>query len=263
MLSLVPCIGETSPIETAHILVVDDEPGIVDVLTFALGEAGFQTSVAMDGPSALRLALTLPIDLILLDIMLPGIDGLEVCRQVRAVSEVPIIIVSAKGSDADRVAGLELYADDYVVKPFSLNELVARIRTILRRTTVRPSDGRSEIDSRQHDVNDSPDQAVLSVGQLRLELQTFHATWNGTQVELTRIQFDLLALFLRRPGIVFPRTQLLNEVWGHAYNEDVRTVDSMVKRLRAKLRDAGAPPDLIESKRDRGYLLQPSLLTAP
>jgi two-component system, OmpR family, response regulator RegX3 len=248
-------VSENVDITSAHILVVDDEPGIVDVLTFALDEAGFTTSVATDGPSALRMALTQPVDLILLDIMLPGLNGLDVCRQVRAVSDVPIIIVSAKGSDAERIEGLELFADDYVVKPFSLGELVARIQTVLRRSTrdtARLSS--SAIDSAPDDVR------TLSNGLMQLNLETFTATWDRTPIELTRIQFDLLAVLLRRPGIVFPRSQLLTDVWGQSYNDDLRTVDSMVKRLRGKLRDAGAPADLIEARRDRGYLLQPALL---
>jgi DNA-binding response OmpR family regulator len=246
-------VSDNRDIEGAHILVVDDEPGIVDVLTFALGEAGFETSVAVDGPSALRMALTQPVDLILLDIMLPGLDGLEVCRQVRAVSDVPIIIVSAKGSDVERIAGLELFADDYVVKPFSLGELTARIQTVLRRSTHSHSPAKGHAGETQ----------MLTRGPLQLNLETFTATWSGTVIELTQIQFDLLAVLLRRPGIVFPRSQLLSDVWGQSYNDDVRTVDSMVKRLRGKLRDAGAPADLIEARRDRGYLLQPALLTEP
>lgn len=250
-------LSNNEDIEGAHILVVDDEPGIVDVLTFALVEAGFDTSVATDGPTALRMALTAQVDLILLDIMLPGLNGLEVCRQVRAVSDVPIIIVSAKGSDAERIAGLELFADDYVVKPFSLGELTARIQTVLRRSRMKIVHAQVLKGEAGHD------SGLLVAGALHLNLETFSATWDGTPIDLTRIQFDLLAILLRRPGIVFPRSQLLAEVWGHSYTDDVRTVDSMVKRLRGKLRDAGAPGELIASRRNRGYLLQPELLETP
>jgi DNA-binding response OmpR family regulator len=230
-----------------RILVVDDEPGIVDVLTFALREAGFDISVATDGVTALRMALTMPIDLILLDVMLPGIDGLEVCRQVRAASDLPIIIISARTSTGDRIAGLQLFADDYVVKPFSLEEVIARIRTVLRRR-------------RQGIVAGENESNVLSGGCLAMDLSTYQATWNDKPLDLTRIQFDLLAYFLKRPGVVFPRTQLLSEVWGQSYIDDVRTVDSMVKRLRSKLRSAGASEDVIESSRERGYLLQAAAL---
>jgi DNA-binding response OmpR family regulator len=240
-------VGETEGIDGAHVLVVDDEPGIVDVLTFALGEAGFRTTVATDGPTALRLALTTQPDLVLLDVMLPGLDGLEVCRQIRASSDVPIIIVSAKSAESERIAGLELFADDYVVKPFSLGELVARVRTVLHRSETR----------KEAAVN-----PVLVAGLLRLNMATYTATWAEQPIELSRIQFDLLAILAKRPGVVFPRSQLLQEVWGHTYVDDVRTVDSMVKRLRSNLRDAGAPGELIESRRDRGYLVRRDLLDA-
>jgi two-component system, OmpR family, response regulator VicR len=246
-------VGDNGSIEGAHILVVDDEPGIVDVLTFALEEAGFSTSVATDGPSALRLALTTNPALVLLDVMLPGIDGLEVCRQVRAASNVPIIIVSAKGSEADRIAGLELYADDYVVKPFSLGEIMARIKTVLHRTTTA-----SGIDAASGRGTAADRIAVR--GRLVLDTATFTATWSGTAIDLTRIQFDLLDALSRRPDIVFTRAQLLSEVWGQSFVDDVRTVDSMVKRLRRKLEDAGAPTELIESRRERGYLARRDVL---
>jgi two-component system, OmpR family, response regulator VicR len=243
-------------IDTATILVVDDEPGIVEVLTFALDEAGFSTLSADDGPTALRVALTQHPDLVLLDIMLPGIDGLEICRQLRASSDVAIILVSAKGSEAERIAGLELFADDYIVKPFSLAELIARVKTVLHRTARAAG---------QHETAQASvgEPSVLQRGLLVLDHHTFVARWNGNQVDLTRIQFDLLATLARRPGVVFPRTQLLTEVWGHEYVDDVRTVDSMVKRLRQKLREAGAPNDLIDSRRDRGYLVRADLLDKP
>ncbi len=234
--------------ERPRILVVDDEPNIVDVLTFALEREGFETIVATDGVSALRLALTAQPDLILLDVMLPGLDGLAVCREVRAASDVPIILVSARGAEADRIAGLELHADDYVVKPFSTRELVARIQTILRRTTA--SDGaRSAID----------DETVVSVGALRLDQRTFEASWEGGPIGLTRLQFDLLTALARRPRMVFTREQLLHLVWGTDFTDDVRTVDSMVKRLRTRLRDAGAPEGLVASRRDLGYCLDPAV----
>jgi DNA-binding response OmpR family regulator len=253
-------VGQNGLIGAQHILVVDDEPGIVDVVTFALAEAGFVTSTAGDGPTALRKALTERVDLILLDIMLPGLDGLEVCRQIRAVSDVPIIIVSAKGSDAERIAGLELFADDYVVKPFSLGELVARIRTVLHRSTRLVSNSGSGEAGADGALDGTE---LIQRGALVLDCARFEARWGSAEIELTRIQFDLLALLLRRPGIVFPRSQLLSEVWGQSYNDDIRTVDSMIKRLRAKLRDVGAPADLIESRRDRGYLLRGDLLDGP
>jgi two-component system, OmpR family, response regulator VicR len=231
--------------DSARILVVDDEPGIVDVLTFALEEAGFQTLVATDGPTALRMALTESPSLVLLDIMLPGLDGLTVCREIRAVSDMPIILLTARSGEADRIAGLELHADDYVVKPFSIRELVARIRTILRRSTT--------------ETLPSPSTSVVSVGLLELDVDTFEARWSGALIGLSRLQFDLLATLAKRPRVVFTREQLLYQVWGTDFTDDVRTVDSMVKRLRTRLREAGAPPEIIASKRDLGYSLDPAI----
>jgi two-component system, OmpR family, response regulator VicR len=227
-----------------RILVVDDEPGIVEVLTFALEDAGFETLVANDGPTALRMALTEAPSLILLDVMLPGLDGLTVCREVRAVSDVPIILLTAKTSEADRVAGLELHADDYVIKPFSVRELVARIRTILRRAATTGSSGATAVSTN-----------VVAVGSLHLDLDSFEAHWGSELLGLTRLQFDLLATLAKRPRMVFTREQLLQQVWGTDFTDDVRTVDSMVKRLRGRLKEAGAPPELIASKRDLGYCL--------
>lgn len=232
-----------------RVLVVDDEPGIVEVLTYALGEAGFETIVAEDGPTALRMALTQSPALVLLDIMLPGLDGLAVCREIRAVSDVPIILLTAKGAEADRIAGLELHADDYVVKPFSVRELIARVRTILRRTATADP----------HHTGPATAADAISVGSLHLDLVTFEARWDDQAIGLSRLQFELLATLARRPRMVFTREQLLQQVWGTDFTEDVRTVDSMIKRLRSRLREAGAPPALIASRRDLGYCLEAAL----
>ena len=226
------------------VLIVDDEPSIVDVLTFSLEEAGFDAIVATDGPTALRRALTESPSLVLLDIMLPGLDGLTVCREIRLASDVPIILLTAKGTEADRIVGLELHADDYVVKPFSVRELLARIRTILRRTAETTSPA-------------NPSELVC-VGHLTLDLATFEARWLNHPVGLSRLQFDLLATLARRPKMVFTREQLLHQVWGTDFTDDVRTVDSMVKRVRTRLREVGAPPDVIVSRRDLGYCLDPA-----
>jgi DNA-binding response OmpR family regulator len=259
-----------------RILVVDDEPGIVDVLTFALEEAGFATLVANDGVAALRMALTESPSLILLDVMLPGLDGLTVCREIRAVSDVPIILLTARGGEADRIAGLELHADDYVVKPFSVRELVARVRTNLRRTNTGsghsgpsnsgpgnsgPGNAGSSAESRaaESPLGHTPTpNNTLHVGQLHLDLDTFEARWNTELIGLSRLQFDLLTLLVKRPRMVFTREHLLQAVWGTDFTDDVRTVDSMVKRLRSRLKAANAPAELIASKRDLGYCLDPA-----
>jgi two-component system, OmpR family, response regulator VicR len=256
-----------------RILVVDDEPGIVDVLTFALEEAGFATLVANDGLTALRMALTESPSLILLDVMLPGLDGLTVCREIRAVSDVPIILLTARGTEADRIVGLELHADDYVVKPFSVRELVARVRTNLRRSvslatsTIPESSsdagmgaGASASTSTTPSVDTLGNPMTrLRVGLLELDTETFEARWDSQLIGLSRLQFDLLALLAKRPKMVFTREYLLQAVWGTEFTEDVRTVDSMVKRLRSRLKEVNAPAELIMSKRDLGYCLDPAI----
>jgi DNA-binding response OmpR family regulator len=228
------------------VLVVDDEPGIVEVLTYSLDQAGFDTIVATDGPTALRMALTTHPQLILLDVMLPGLDGLAVCREIRAASSVPIILVSAKGSDRDRIVGLDLQADDYIVKPFNIEEVIARIRAVLRRS--EPAVAPFELESNRQ-------VSGIVVGLLRLDNDAVEAFWDDRRIELTKRQFDLLNLFASRPKVVFTRSQLLELVWGYSFTDDVRTVDSMIKRLRASLREAGAPPELIASRRELGYCL--------
>jgi DNA-binding response OmpR family regulator len=243
----------------ARILIVDDEPAIVELLTYALEEEGFVVEVAVDGPSALRMALVSQPSLVLLDIMLPGLDGLRVCQELRSSGNVPIILMSARGSEADRVAGLELQADDYVVKPFSVRELIARIRTVLRRTdeaAVRAV----PIGADTHEVKPSQSRS-FELGLLRLDHETFEAFWDDVLISLTRLQFDLLSVMAKRPRMVFTRQQLLELVWGTNYTDDVRTVDSMIKRLRSNLRDAGAPSELIVSRRDLGYCLEPGVAT--
>ncbi len=238
-----------------RILVVDDEPSIVEVLTYALEDAGFSTSVANDGPTALRMALTDRPALVLLDIMLPGLDGLSVCRELRAAGNVPIILLTARGSEADRIAGLELQADDYVVKPFSTRELIARIRTVLRRADETVSTDNAPLTS-----TESTSTTSIDHGQLHLDLETFEATWDAKPIVLTRLQFDLLVTMARRPRMVFTRAQLLELVWAQSFTDDHRTVDSMIKRLRSRLREAGAPAELIASRRDLGYCFDASVL---
>ncbi len=225
----------------SKILVVDDEQSIVDVLAYNLTKAGHQAVIARDGDQALRLARAEQPDLMILDLMLPGIDGLEVCRQIRRDNELPIIILTAKDEEIDRVVGLELGADDYVVKPFSVRELMARVKSVLRRA---------------HAEQKTPDSApALQVGGLRLDIARREAAWQSTTFELTAIQFELLRVLMLHPGQVFSRDELLNQVWGYDYYGDTRTVDSAVKRLRARLRQAAPDRDLIVTVRDVGYKL--------
>ena len=232
----------------ATVLVVDDEASILDVVTYALGEAGFTTVTAMTGPAALEAVGREQIDLVILDVMLPGIDGFTVCRELRSTSAVPIILLTARDDELDRVVGLELGADDYVVKPFGVRELVARVRALLRRSDL----GMNSLSPTRPETLET---ASLSLGRIRIDLAQHVAYWSDTPLALTCIQFDLLAWFVARPRRVFTREELLEQVWGHSYTGDVRSVDSMVKRLRSRLRAAGAPDDFIVGVRDVGYRL--------
>ena len=223
----------------SKILVVDDEPSIVDVLTYNLTKAGHQPIVARDGEQALQLARAERPDLVILDLMLPGMDGLEVCRALRKDGDLPIIMLTAKDEEVDRVVGLEMGADDYIVKPFSPRELMARVKAVLRRTQPKPADS----------------APALQVGDLRLDVARREVAWRGAPFDLTAIQFDLLRVLMANPGRVFSREELLNQVWGYDYYGDTRAVDSTIKRLRARLRQIAADAELIVTVRDAGYKL--------
>jgi DNA-binding response OmpR family regulator len=224
----------------ARILVVDDEPPIVDMLVYNLRRANYEVVVARDGEEALAAARRHKPDLIILDLMLPRLDGLEVCRALRREQDVPIIMLTARDSEVDRVVGLELGADDYVVKPFSVRELMARVKTVLRRTTARPA---------------AAEDAALRAGLLAVDPASREARWDGTALDLTTLEFDLLHALVRHAGQVLTREQLLQQVWGYDYFGDLRAVDAAVKRLRAKLRAAGPQTEPLETVRGVGYKL--------
>ncbi len=223
-----------------RILIVEDEPAVSDLLAYNLRKAHYEISVAANGREALRLAGETPPDLILLDLMIPEVDGLDVCRELRKTSDVPIIMVTARGEEVDRVVGLELGADDYIVKPFSMRELMARVKAVLRR-----------VGSEEHET--SPSAVLHGPGGLRLNLDARTVAVGETPVNLTRLEFDLLYHLLSNAGRVLPRERLLEQAWGYDFAGDTRAVDSAVKRLRAKLRDAGPDADGIESVRGIGY----------
>jgi DNA-binding response OmpR family regulator len=222
------------------ILVVDDEQAIIDLLEYNLRQTGYRVVVARDGHAALRLARTERPDLIILDLMLPGPDGFDVCRELRRGGSVPIIMLTARDDEVDRVVGLELGADDYVTKPFSVRELMARVKAVLRR--VEPAG--------------SGDSAVCRVGPLEMDSLAREARFEGAPLPLTRLEFDLLEMLARHAGQALSREQLLDQVWGYDYYGDARAVDSAVKRLRAKLREAGHGPDSISTVRGVGYRLE-------
>ena len=233
----------------SKILVVDDEQSIVDVLAYNLAKAGHQPIVARDGEAALRLARAEQPDLVILDLMLPGMDGLDVCRAIRKDGSLPIIMLTAKDEEVDRVVGLELGADDYVVKPFSVRELMARVKSVLRRSQAQSKAMESAAESA---AGAAP---VVRVGDLRLDIARRQAAWRAAPFELTSIQFELLRLLMASPGRVFTREELLDQVWGYDYYGDTRTVDSAVKRLRARLREVAPNAELIVTVRDAGYKL--------
>ena len=221
------------------ILVVEDELSIARIVRDYLAHAGFQVELAADGDAALSLARSVKPDLVILDLRLPKRDGLDVARELRRFSEAPIVMLTARGEESDRVAGLELGADDYVVKPFSPRELVARIRAVLRRTDAR---SRSQAEVRQ-------------VGELSIDLQKMRATVHGVPVDLTPTEFQLLAALMREPGRVFTRSQLLDAVHGVAFESYERAIDAHVKNIRRKIEAAPAQPQYILTVHGVGYRL--------
>jgi DNA-binding response OmpR family regulator len=225
---------------SARILIVDDEPAVTDLLAYNFRKAGYEILLAGDGREALKLAGEAAPDLILLDLMIPEVDGLDVCRELRKTSQVPIIMITARGEEIDRVVGLELGADDYVCKPFSVRELMARVKAVLRRG--------------QKDDEESGSQ-LLGKGGLRLDVESRTAVAGATTLDLTRLEFDLLHYLLVNAGRVLTRERLLEQTWGYDFTGDTRAVDSAVKRLRAKLRAACAEADSIETVRGVGYRL--------
>ncbi len=228
---------KTEPRPGGHILVVDDEPHIVELVRYNLTQEGFHVSVAYDGQEALEQARARAPDLIILDLMLPYVDGLEVCRQLRRETAVPILVLTAKDSEHDRILGLDLGADDYVTKPFSPRELVARVRAILRRA------GRDR----------GPEDAPLSSGGLVLDPRTHEVRLHGRPVELTAKEFELLRVLMSHPNRVFTRDFLLERIWGYEYVGGTRTVDMHISRLREKIEDDPAAPTFIVTIRGVGY----------
>jgi two-component system response regulator RegX3 len=221
-----------------RLLVVDDEESFTDALTFMLRREGFEVIVAHTGPEAVAAFDRSGADLVLLDLMLPGLSGTEVCRQLRQRSSVPIIMLTARDSETDKVVGLELGADDYVTKPFSARELTARIRAVLRRGADAGADRPGE---------------VLTGGPVRMDVDGHTVTVDGQPVALPLKEFDLLELLLRNPGRVLTRTQLLHRIWGSDYVGDTKTLDVHVKRLRSKVEPEPAAPRHLLTVRGLGY----------
>lgn len=235
----------------SRVLVVDDEPSILELVRFTLEKEGFTTECVSSGRQALESVERSRPDLVLLDLMLPGMDGLEVCRQIRLKGSVPIIMLTAKASEVDKVVGLELGADDYVTKPFSPRELVARIRAVLRRSQAAQEQAKGA----------AQPGATAAGGELRaggivMDMARHQVQVDGRAVELTPKEYDLLRMLMANKGIVMTRELLLEKVWGYDFAGDTRTVDVHVVRLRQKLEDDPAHPRYIETVRGVGYRMR-------
>ncbi|BDT89440.1 sensory transduction protein regX3 [Nocardia cyriacigeorgica] len=224
-------------------LIVEDEESLADPLAFLLKKEGFEVTVVGDGPSALAEFDRSGADIVLLDLMLPGMSGTDVCKQLRTRSGVPVIMVTARDSEIDKVVGLELGADDYVTKPYSARELIARIRAVLRRGAGDELDGGSE-------------NGVLEAGPVRMDVDRHTVLVNGKPVTLPLKEFDLLEYLLRNSGRVLTRGQLIDRVWGADYVGDTKTLDVHVKRLRSKIEADPARPEHLVTVRGLGYKLE-------
>ena len=230
------------------ILIVDDEKPIVDILVYNLEKEGYNTLEANDGVSAVEIALNEKPDLILLDIMLPKMDGLTVCKKIRTSLNVPILMLTAKDEEIDKILGLELGADDYITKPFSVRELMARIKANLRKSEVK-----------ENTNNISEDEAKtkkIIVGSLELDLDKFEAKVDGEVIDLTLREFEVLKFLASQAGQVITREVLLEKVWGYEYYGDIRTVDVTVRRIRGKIEKDTANPKILITKRGVGYYIK-------
>ncbi|MGV3464676.1 MAG: response regulator YycF [Heyndrickxia sp.] len=226
------------------ILVVDDEKPIADILQFNLQKEGYTIYCAYDGEEALKMVEEVQPDLLILDIMLPKRDGMEVCREVRKKYEMPIIMLTAKDTEIDKVLGLELGADDYVTKPFSTRELIARVKANLRRHQAAPASDEEEVNSE------------ITIGSLVIHPDAYVVSKRGETIELTHREFELLYYLAQHIGQVMTREHLLQTVWGYDYYGDVRTVDVTVRRLREKVEDNPSHPAWIVTRRGVGYYLR-------
>jgi two-component system response regulator MtrA len=222
-----------------RVLLVEDDASIREVTDLGLRRAGFRVTTATDGRAGLACARQPVFDLVILDVMLPELDGFEVCREIRKTSRVPIVMLTARTDTIDVVVGLESGADDYVKKPFEIAELVARVRAVLRRAAAEPP------------------EAVLSIGPLEIDPAKFTVRRDGAELSLTATEFRVLLELARRPGQVFTREMLLERVWDYDYLGDSRLVDVAVQRLRAKVEERPAQPTLIRTVRGAGYKLDP------
>ena len=237
---------------TKTILVVDDEPSIRDILVCNLEREGYKTIEASDGASAVNIALEEKPDLILLDIMLPKLDGLSVCKRIKNSLNVPILILTAKDGEIDKILGLELGADDYITKPFSIRELVARVKANLRKVEAVAM---NQVVIEPQPVEEKKKDSRIAVGDLELDLDKFEVKVRGEIIDLTLREFEVLKFLASQPEQVVTRETLLEKVWGYEYYGDIRTVDVTVRRIREKIEKDTSIPKILITKRGVGYYI--------
>ena len=233
------------------VLIVDDEKPIVDILVYNLQKEGYDTLEANDGEEALYIAFDKKPDLILLDIMLPKIDGLTVCKKIRNFFDMPIIMISAKDEEIDKILGLELGADDYITKPFSVRELIARVKANLRKAENK----KVNIDEDKADEAINDNSEIIHIGELQIDLNKFEVKVRGKVIDLTLREFEVLKYLANQPGQVVTREALLEKVWGYEYYGDIRTVDVTIRRIREKIEVDTSSPKILITKRGVGYYL--------
>lgn len=240
--------------EAKKVLVVDDEQAIIDVLVYNLKKEGYETLEATDGVTAVNLALEQKPDLMLLDIMLPKLDGLSVCKRVKNYLNIPILMLTAKDAEIDKIVGLELGADDYITKPFSVRELMARVKANLRKNEMSNVRKETALEPDMLEAEEKND-SLIKVNDLELDLDRFEVKVRGEIIDLTLREFEVLKFLAAQPGQVITRETLLEKVWGYEYYGDIRTVDVTVRRIREKIEKDTSTPKILITKRGVGYYI--------